>query len=426
MMLHKQVSLSSIPSATTSTDDQNQNQSVDVANSVPIRNRKIRVLLVITRLTIGGDTNVILDIASYLKNHPDFDVCLAVGPVPANEVDLTYLANERAIPLKMVPSMVNHINPWLNFKSVMDLYSHIRKEKYDIVHTHSSVAGVVGRMAAELAGVPIIVHHVHGWGIQQDMSTTMRALYLGLERFCTRFTDRMIAVSKPTIEKGVAYKICAENKFALIYNGIDLEKFQEQTDKQTVCLDLGLDPECKIVGMIGRLDKQKNPLDFIRAASIVARDYSKVQFIIAGDGSLRGECECLISDLNLADRFFLLGYRNDINRILPILTLTVLSSLWEGLPVVFQESMSAGKPIIANDIDGARDVIRDGETGYLVTPRQPQEMADRILNLLINDALCNKMGVVAKRSSRQYSSERMVREIETLYRELLKDYYDEN
>ena len=212
----------------------------------------------------------------------------------------------------------------------------------------------------------------------------------------------------------------------MIYYGIRLENFQQQVDKRAVCSELGLDPECKIVGMIGRLDKQKNPLDFIRAAAIVAEKYPKVQFVIAGDGVLRPECENLIKELNLAGKFFLLGYRNDMNRIYPILALTALSSLWEGLPVVFQESMIAGKPIVANDVDGARDVIINGETGYLVTPHQPREMADRILYLLQNDEICQGMGATAKQYSERFSSERMVGEIESLYRELLTSSYGSN
>jgi glycosyltransferase involved in cell wall biosynthesis len=322
--------------------------------------------------------------------------------------------------------MVTYISPWRNLRSSAELYAHIRQGKYDIVHTHNAIAGAAGRLAAVLARVPVILHHVHGWGLQDDMSKMTRLLYISSERFCATFSNRLIAVSKPNIEKGLAYKICREDKFALIYNGINLENFQQQVDKRAVCLELGLDPECKLIGMIGRLDKQKNPLDFIRAAAIVAENYSKVQFVIAGDGPLRHECESLIKELKLDQKFFLLGYRNDINRIYPILALTVLSSLWEGLPVVFQESMAAGKPIVANNVDGARDVITDGKTGYLVTPRQPQEMADRILTLLNNEELCHQMGLTAKQLAQQYSSDGMIKQIESLYLELLKEYYGGN
>jgi glycosyltransferase involved in cell wall biosynthesis len=412
--------------ATSSQENMEHNQQTDAFDSLSNLNRKIRVLLVATRLTIGGDMNVILDIASYLNSHPHFEVHLAVGPVPAQEVDLTYQANERGIPLVKIPSMVTYISPWRNLRSSAELYAHIRQGKYDIVHTHNAIAGAAGRLAAVLARVPVILHHVHGWGLQDDMSKMTRLLYISSERFCATFSNRLIAVSKPNIEKGLAYKICREDKFALIYNGINLENFQQQVDKRAVCLELGLDPECKLIGMIGRLDKQKNPLDFIRAAAIVAENYSKVQFVIAGDGPLRHECESLIKELKLDQKFFLLGYRNDINRIYPILALTVLSSLWEGLPVVFQESMAAGKPIVANNVDGARDVITDGKTGYLVTPRQPQEMADRILTLLNNEELCHQMGLTAKQLAQQYSSDGMIKQIESLYLELLKEYYGGN
>jgi glycosyltransferase involved in cell wall biosynthesis len=388
----------------------------------PQPDRKIRVLIVITRLTIGGDTNVVLDIANYLNNHPHFEVSLAVGPVPDYEIDLTHLAYERSIPTTLVPALVNHINPWLNLSALLQLRALMRQGKYDLVHTHSSVAGVVGRLAALTARVPVIVHHVHGWGLGEDLSIGTRVLYLSLERLCARFTERMIAVSRPTIQKGLAHRICQKEKFVLIYNGIHLENFRQQIDEQRVRLELGLDPKCKLVGMIGRLDKQKNPLDFIRAAAMVVKDYPQVQFLIAGDGSLRPECESLINELNLQGRFFLLGFRNDINKILPILTLTVLSSLWEGLPVVFQEAMSAGKPIVANNVDGASDVVVDGETGYLVTPHQPQEMAERILYLLNNDKLCEEMGLTAQRFSERFSSQQMVERIESLYRELLASY----
>ena len=383
------------------------------------RNKKIKVLIVITRLTIGGDTNVVLDIADYLKNHPLYEVQLAAGPVFEPEVDLTHLATERSIPITIIPSLINHIRPWINLKALLELLAVIRRGKFDVVHTHSSVAGVVGRFAACIARVPVIVHHVHGWGIQENMSKAVKTLYLILERITALFTDRLIAVSIPTIQKGLAYRICNEEKFALIYNGINLNKFRQQVDRQKIFSELGLDPEAKIVGMIARLDQQKNPLDFIRAAAIVIKKYPKVQFLIAGDGSLRAECERLIDELNLRGSFFLLGYRDDVDKIMPILTFTVLSSLWEGLPVVFQEAMSAGKPIIANDVDGARDVIIQGETGYLVTPHRPQEMAERILYLLDNDAICREMGLTAQKESERFSGDQMVQNIASLYRELL-------
>jgi glycosyltransferase involved in cell wall biosynthesis len=387
-------------------------------DTVAVAPRKIRVLLIITGLASGGATNVVLDIANHLTNHPDFDIQLLTGPVPAGKADLTRLAYERGIATRVIPSLINHINPIVNLKAVADIRRIIVQRNYDIVHTHSSVAGVVGRLAAVTARTCVMVHHVHGWGLQEGMSTGMRMLYLVLERLCAKFTDRIIAVSRPDIQKGQAHCIGREDKYCLIYNGIDLEKFRRPANDQQLRSELGLDPDSKLVGMIGRLDEQKNPLDFIRAAAIVAKSYSNVQFLIVGEGLLRSECERLINELNLKDKFFLLGYRNDVASLLPMLTITAMSSLWEGLPLAFLEAMSAGKPIVANNVDGASDVVIDGETGFLVTPHQPSEMAERILYLLNNERLCNAMGHIAQQRSQYFSTQRMVGQIESLYKEL--------
>lgn len=382
------------------------------------RRRKIRVLLVITGLASGGATNVVLDLASHFNTHPDFDVDLLTGPIPPGRTDVTYLAHDLGINIRVIPTLINHLNPIVNVKAIADVRRFIAEGDYDVVHTHSSVAGVVGRLAALAAGVPVILHHVHGWAVHQEMSVGMRALYVALERLCAQFTTRIIAVSRADIQKGLSHRIGREDKFALVYNGIDLGKFRQPVDDKQICLELGLDPDRKRVGMIGRLDAQKNPLDFIKAAALVAKNYSNAQFLIIGDGLLRPECERLISELDLNEKIFLLGYRNDVAKILPILTITAMSSLWEGLPIAFLESMSAGKPIVANNVDGARDVVIDGQTGFLVTPHEPAEMADRILYLLNNDTMCAEMGRVAQQRSNYFSVHRMVGQVESLYEEL--------
>lgn len=384
--------------------------------------RPIRILQIITRLTTGGDTNVILDIAEYFNQNPAFTAELAVGPVPPTEADLTDWAYQRAIPTTIIPDMVNYISPSTNLAAIRQLRALMHRGRYDIVHTHSSVAGVIGRLAARSVGVPIIVHHVHGWGLQKGMSARMQLIYLTLERLCARMTDRLIAVSRSTIAKGLTYKIAPEQKFALIYNGIPLERFRQTVDHQQVRRALGLAPDSKLVGMIGRLDRQKNPLDFIRAAALVVQRAPNTQFLIAGNGSLRAECEQLIDQLGLQGTFFLLGFRNDIDKIMPVLTMTALSSLWEGLPVVFQEAMSAGKPIVANDVDGASDVIIDGVTGFLVPPEQPDQMAERILRILNDEALCQRMGQQARERSEPFSIKAMTSNIEGVYRQLLNQH----
>jgi len=387
----------------------------DTSRATP---RKIRVLLIVTGLASGGATKVVLDIANHFNNHPDFEIHLLTGPIPSGRTDVTHLAYEKNISTRVVPSLVNHISPITNLKAVADIRQIIVQGNYDIVHTHTKVAGVVGRLAARTAKARVIVHHVHGWGSPEEMSTGMRMLYLGLERLCARFTDRIIAVCRRDIQKGLARHIGKEDKFVLIYNGIELERFRKVADNQQVRSELGLDADCKLVGMIARLDQQKNPLDFIKAAAIVAKAYAKVQFLFVGDGPLRPECERLINELNLKEKFFLLGYKDNVARIMSILTMTAMSSLWEGLPLAFLESMSAGKPIVANNVDGASEVVVNGETGFLVTPHDPAEMAARILVLLNNETLCQTIARVAQQRSSYFSMQRMFESLESLYKEM--------
>lgn len=380
----------------------------------------IRVLLVLTGLAMGGATNVVLDIGSHFTALDDFEIELVTGPPPPGRSDATQLALSRGIPIRVVSALTNQIQPLANARAAVQLWRIMRRGNYDLVHTHSSVAGILGRLAARAAGVPVVVHHVHGWGLQEGMSSGARALYLTLERLCARLSDRLIVVARSDMLKGLKHRIGREEQYALIYNGIALEKFRQTVDGQQVRQELGLAPASKLVAMIGRLDEQKNPLDFIRAAAMVARNDDNVQFLLIGDGALRPDCERLIAQLQLSDRFFLLGARTDVSRILPIVALTALSSLWEGLPISILESMSAGKPIVANAVDGTVELVRDGETGFLVTPHRPAEMADRILYLLRNPLQCEAMGRTARRRSDDYSVDQMLSEIESVYRRLIR------
>lgn len=376
---------------------------------------KLRLLLVITRLTVGGDTNVVLDIARFFQNHPHIQADIAAGPVGKDEIDLAPLAGRLGIALFIIPTLSNRPNPLLMARAILDLRRVLRRGHYDLVHTHSSAAGILGRLAAVLAGVPVTIHHVHGWGLHEGMPKFLQRLYISLERLCALFTDRLVAVSAPTIMKGRSHHICSETKFRLIYNGIDVERFQRAVDVNRMHLQLGTDPSCQLVGMIGRLDRQKNPLDFIRAAAMVRRQFPNAQFLIAGDGSLRDACEQLICELHLEGRCILLGYRDDIANILPLLSIVVCTSLWEGLPVAFQEAMCAGKPIVSYDVDGVSDVVRHGKTGYLVPPHNVDELSSRILQLLADDHERSELGNCARAMSEGFSRQYMLEQIQNLY-----------
>lgn len=388
--------------------------------------RSIRVLLVITGLATGGATNVVLDIARHLRSRPDFEVELVTGPIPPGRKDVTHRAFELGIPTRVVPSLVNRISPFTNFTAVRELYKIMVQGEFDIVHTHSSVAGIVGRFAALAAGIPVILHHVHGWAMHDGMRPLTKWVYLTLERISASFTDRIITVAKPDIRKGHDQGIGSREKFTLIHNGIDLDKFRRTTRaEKKLRAELGLKPYSRVIGMVGRLDEQKNPLDLIRAASIVVKSHPDTQFMVIGDGNLRPDSEQLIRELGLEGKFVLPGFRDDVDRILPLLSITAMSSLWEGLPLAFMEAMSAGKPIVANDVDGASDVVKDGETGFLVPPGQPEAMAERIQTLLNDEELCSRMGSLARERSEDYSLQKMIGSLDSLYKERFAAYQND-
>lgn len=377
-----------------------------------------KVLLAITRPTIGGDTNVVMDIARFLSQK-SWHVTVLAGPVMNGEVDWSHKLHQPAVEFKLVRALRNQINPLINLNAVLLIYRFITDRQFDVVHTHSSVAGIIGRLAARLARTPVIVHHVHGWGLRPGMSWPERTLYIGLESLCAGFTDRLIAVSSLTMNQGLQQRIGHKEQYEVIYNGIDLDRFKIQFDQKDKLKELGLPQRGRIIGLIGRLDPQKNPFDFIRAARIVKEREGNAYFVIVGEGKLRSECELLIRELGLGESVFLLGYRTDIDEILPHLSITVLSSLWEGLPVVIQESFAAGKPVISTDVGGVRDIVRHGHNGFLVSPGDYQGIANHILELLHDRTLLARMSGAAKGSADRFSVGQMTRRIEDLYLELL-------
>ena len=315
--------------------------------------------------------------------------------------------------------IIQDINPVSNSLALFRLRSYFKKNKFDIVHTHSSAAGILGRIAARLAGVPVIIHTVHGWGLQEGMNFFKKQLYIFLERLCGKFTDKLVVVSKVDIEKGLEYKIGNRSKYAVIYSGIDIKKFSKTADTGKKRKELGLKETLPVVGMIGRLDVQKNPLDFVRAAAEIQKQFRNVQFVIVGDGPLRKQAEELVKELKIQN-FRLLGFRDDVDEIIHTFDISVMTSLWEGLPRVFPESMAAKKPIVATNVDGAKEAIVEGVNGFRVETHRPEKVAEKVLYLLKNPRIAREMGEKGYAMVEKFSLSKMLQDIEDLYEKLIK------
>lgn len=380
--------------------------------------KQTKILYIITKLAVGGAQDTVIDSVEHLNKAKKIYSEIACGPIEKNVGNLENLAISKGIRLVKIQGLTNNIKPISNIRALFILYKYIKKKKFQIVHTHSSVAGIIGRIAARFAKIPVIIHTVHGWGIRPDMPKIKQKVYIWLERFCERFTDKLIVVSKFNIDKGLKYKVGKPSKYTVIHSGIDIKKFSKEINTKEKKKQLGLDEDKPVVGMIGRLDAQKNPLDFVKSAGIIQKRFPNVQFIIVGDGPLRKQTEALINRLNVKN-FHLLGFRRDVDEILQIIDISVLTSLWEGLPRVFPESMAAKKPIVATNVDGAPEAIIDGETGFIVQPKQPEALAEKVLFLLNNPNKSKQMGIKAFKRVNQFSLSRMLKDIDSLYDELL-------
>ncbi|MFZ4657225.1 MAG: glycosyltransferase family 4 protein [Caldilineaceae bacterium] len=379
-----------------------------------------KVLHPITRLIIGGAQENTMLTAQLLREE-GWEVDVVSGPQTGSEGSLIETVRKRGIPLILEPTLVREVNPVKDFLAIFRLARLMRQGQYQIVHTHSSKAGIVGRWAAKLAGVPIIVHTVHGWGHHDYQHPLVRFYYILLEKLTLPITDKLIAVTSKDIDKGLRDGIGQRDDYVVIRSGIELDRFghpQVQRDETRVAW--GIPTDALLIGSVTRLSPQKAPLDFVRAAALVAQRYPNAYFMMVGDGPLRSEVEQLAAELGIAERLVLTGLRRDVPELLAAFDLFALSSLWEGLPRVLLQAMATSLPIVATACDGSAEAIETGVNGFLVPPGEPAQLAERLCQLLDQPALAQQMGAAGYARVEEFSDRGMVKAIAALYAELLK------
>ncbi|PIU83124.1 MAG: hypothetical protein COS68_05750, partial [Elusimicrobia bacterium CG06_land_8_20_14_3_00_38_11] len=285
---------------------------------------KIKVVHIITLLELGGAQENTLYTCEHLDKNK-FDVMLLCGK--GGILD----AQTKNIRIYFVKELMREICPFYDLIAFIKIYKILKKEKPDIVHTHSSKAGIIGRWAAYYAKVPLIIHTFHGFGFNDEQNYFVRKIYILAERLTAKITDKLVAVSYENISKGLKNKIGNELQYTMIRSGIKLQDYQIDIDFEKKKKEFGLKNE-HIVGMIACFKKQKAPLDFIKTAKSVCAEKPDAKFILVGDGVLRKRIEAEIKKLNLEKNVILTGWRKDTNEIIKIFDVFVLTSLWEGLP----------------------------------------------------------------------------------------------
>lgn len=380
----------------------------------------IRVLHPITRLIIGGAQENTMLTADYHNSNGRYQVAIVSGPQTGAEGSLIEEVRQRGIPLTILPELRREISPLNDLRAVQKLRVLMVNGRYQIVHTHSSKAGVLGRWAAHLAGVPLIVHTVHGWSFHDRMSPAKQQMYILLEKFAARFSQAMVVVSPHDIEKGLVQGIGRREDYHLIRSGVELDRFgHPQTPPAVVRQQLGIPAEALVVGSVTRLSPQKAPLDLVVAFSHIHKKQPDVWFVVVGDGPLRPEVEAELAQLGIADRVILTGLRRDVPELMAAFDVFVLSSLWEGLPRVLPQAMATGLPIVATQADGSAEAVVDGENGFLVARGEPQALAAKALLLLSDGELRKKMGDNGRSRAPQFGARKMVQDIDHLYQSLL-------
>lgn len=383
-----------------------------------------KVLHVITRLIIGGAQETAMLIADYLAHAPDYagqyHVDMISGPQTGPEGSLIEEVRQRGTSLTILPELRREISPANDWRAVQKLCRMMQDGRYQIVHTHSSKAGIVGRWAAHLAGVPVIVHTVHGWSFHDHMPPVKRQMYVLLEKFGARFSQALIVVSPQDIEKGLAQGIGRREDYYLIRSGIELERFgHPQTPPGQMRQALGIPLEAPIVGSVTRLSPQKAPLDLAAAFAHIHQRRPDAWFVIVGDGPLRPEVEAALQSAGIADRVILTGLRRDVPELMAAFDVLVLSSLWEGLPRVLPQAMATGLPIVTTRADGSAEAVVAGENGFLVERGRPEALAEKALVLLADEGLRKRMGENGRSRAPQFGAKKMVQDIDQLYQSLL-------
>ncbi|MEW5818659.1 MAG: glycosyltransferase family 4 protein [Cyanobacteriota bacterium] len=378
-----------------------------------MKRSEIKVLHLITELPVGGaQDNTLLSVKGLKEK--GYQVDIAAAPGGAWEL----LAKEYADNVFYIDAfLTNAISPISNIKGIIEVIKHLKCIKYDIIHTHSTTAGICGRIGAKIAGVPIIIHTVHGFAFNDFQKPLKKTFLIYLEKICAKLCDHMITVSNLNLEEIIERKISKTVLLTNIYSGIDLEKFNIKKDPLEIRSRLEIPERHQVVGLVARLSHQKAPEYFVMAAKKILKEKPEVTFLIVGDGPLKTELEQQIGD---EPRIKLLGSREDVPDILYILDVFALSSIYEGLGRAMTEAMISAKPVVAPAVNGIPEIVIDNETGFLVKPKDPDSLAEKIMVLLNNNELRLQMGQNAyNKVVPAFSDKKMVDDIDKLYCKIL-------
>jgi glycosyltransferase involved in cell wall biosynthesis len=379
----------------------------------------MRIAHIITRLILGGaQENTVLCCEDLIRRHGD-DVLLITGPPLGPEGSLLDRARAGGVPLEIIPALRRPIHPWRDAISYWELKRSLRRFRPDVVHTHSAKGGMLGRPAAWSLGVPAVIHTVHGAPFHPYQGRGARLFFQGCERWASRRCHAIVSVADAMTDLMVSANIAPREKFITVYSGMEVEPFLRSAEhRDRVRRELGYRPEHVVIGKIARLFKLKGHDDVIRAARSVIDATPNVRFLFIGDGIFQERLRQQIAAAGLTDYFQFTGLvpPQRIPELLAAMDIVVHASLREGLARVLPQGLISGKPVVSYDVDGAREVVISGETGFLIPPRDTAALADKLAVLAADPAMRDRFGQEGRRRFAEvFRHEHMTDQLRELY-----------
>jgi UDP-GlcNAc:undecaprenyl-phosphate GlcNAc-1-phosphate transferase len=387
----------------------------------------IRVVHVITRLILGGAQENTLYTVIGQHRDPRFDVTLLCGIDEAGEGNLFGPAARAGVNMTVLPSLLREVRPLTDVKAVVDLYRFFKRGGFTVVHTHSSKAGIVGRIAARLARVPVVVHTIHGLAFHEYQSAWKNKMYVLLERVCAPLADRLISVSGKASQAAITQGVGRRDQHITIFSGIELDLFlsvRQRLTPEEAKRRIGIPSEALVVGKVARLFALKGHDQFLDAAARIAREIPATYFLLVGDGPLRDELRRKAERLGIADRLVMVRRvpPDTVPEHLQAMDVVVHTSLREGIARVLPQAGAVGKPVVTFDLDGAPEVVHDGISGYLVPPVNVDAIAQRTIELLRDPERRLRFGEAGRRfAAEHFSVEQMVERVSGVYLDLLSE-----
>jgi len=381
----------------------------------------LKICHVITRMIVGGaQENTLFTVIDHLKK--GHEVVLVTGPSPGPEGKLLAHVDAPDFETMEIPDLVRELSPAHDAKAFLSLRKFFRERRFDVVHTHSSKAGIIGRFAARAAGVPVVVHTIHGQAFTPYEKHWRNALYKTAEFLSAKCSDRIFAVAQAMVDQCVASHIAPVSLYQVVYSGMEIERFLNAQPEPELRKELGIPENVPVIGALARLFPMKGYEYFMPGAIAVAKRIPDVHFLIIGDGILHDDLVAQAKEAGLEERFHFAGLvaPSQVQRYLAQIDLLWHLSLREGLPRSVVQVLGCGKPAIGFALDGTPEVVLNGKTGYCTAPEDVAAVVEHSCEILSCPERKKQMGEAGKALvAERFAHQRMADILETAYQELL-------